>query len=235
MAQATLRRLVLEGPSAREGLPSGCKFLAMCLASHKRGWQIQITLPINLMFLHHLQGSSAIFLSVFHDDDVIAWAQQNLEWAIEKKLLHVSASCGRAQPVAHSLHTTTLPGIETPYYHASAAKNTSHKTAIAAMAAVGESNSIKEVLLCNLDADNMFMPAWPQTLVSSAVMNQCLHDDGPCPAITAGSDALTGRLAYWAQDFMSIGGYDQESDTAGSGSLVCILKLVFCFAVEVSN
>ena len=144
----------------------------------------------------------------------------------------MSASCGRAQPLAHSTHTTTFSGTETPYYHASAAKNTSHKTAIAAIAAVGGSHSIKEVLLCNLDADNMFMPAWPQTLVGNAVMNQCLHDDGPCPAITAGSDGLTGRLASWAQDFMSIGGYDQESDTLGSGSIAHDFKFGFCFAVE---
>ena len=33
---------------------------------------------------------------------------------------------------------------------------------------------------------------------------------GACPAVTCGTGSLTGRLAYWALDFVALGGYDQE-------------------------
>ena len=80
------------------------------------------------------------------------------------------------------------------------------------------------LMLINCDCDNVFDETFVVGSVRSMMASRAFSDSAAwaepplCSAgyASGGQASLAGRLAYWASDFLRLGGYDQEEDTAGS-------------------
>ena len=122
-------------------------------------------------------------------------------------------------------------------WHASIGKNTSHmfaclaeahKAAEAGAAAEaggtaawqGEAEALEQLVLVNMDCDNCYGPGYPEAVATALVTaRQALFSRPPrCgAAATSGHGSYTGRLGYWASDWLQVGGYDQEAGILGMG------------------
>jgi len=100
---------------------------------------------------------------------------------------------GKARPDRRS-----MPMLK--YWHASVAKNTSHEAAVHFFGT--------DVLLVNLDGDQIVPPNY----VYHCAEFFSNHRKQPGLLVTCASvdQALTGRLGYRAEDFIMLGGYDEE-------------------------
>jgi len=84
---------------------------------------------------------------------------------------------------------------------------------------------LRNLALINCDCDNVFDDEFVvgslETLMASRHGRAASVRANPplCPAAYASGDqaCLTGRVAYWASDFIRIGGYDEEPGVVGSG------------------
>jgi len=102
------------------------------------------------------------------------------------------------------------------FWHASRAKNTTHRVAIAQ---IPLDIKPEKTLLVNLDADNILAPGFLVNLAKTAATAAEPWQGGPRPTIrSAGGGPLTGRVAIFAKTFLCLGGYDEEEDIAPSGS-----------------
>ena len=97
-------------------------------------------------------------------------------------------------------------------WHASVAKNTSHLVAM-----TGTNKDLSKVLLANLDNDNLVGNSYLGAVAQAAISCKQSWHGQACPAVSCGTGSLTGRLAYWALDFVALGGYDQEQGICPSG------------------
>ena len=148
------------------------------------------------------------------DQELHQWLRHHLQWALDEGLLKL-ASGGEAS-------TTAMPaelgswrqrnGKLFESWHASVAKNTSHLVAM-----TGTNKDLSKTLLINLDNDNLLGNSYLAAVVQAALSCKQSWHGGACPAVTCGTGSLTGRLAYWALDFVALGGYDQEQGIYPSG------------------
>eukprot|EP00439_Symbiodinium_sp_Y106_P060152 s158_g8.t2 len=96
------------------------------------------------------------------------------------------------------------------YFHASLAKNTSHRFGLQCIDA--QDADLRDHVLVNLDCDIVLPPRFAE-LVLSRFTARTLQLLG----CRANQSATTGRLAIRASAFMEINGYDQEPGILGSG------------------
>lgn len=84
---------------------------------------------------------------------------------------------------------------------------------------------LRNLALINCDCDNVFDDEFVvgtlEALMAARQVSAASVQAAPplCPAAYASGDqaCLTGRVAYWASDFLRIGGYDEEPGVVGSG------------------
>ena len=101
------------------------------------------------------------------------------------------------------------------FWHASKAKNTSHRVAIGQLPT---DLPPEKVVLCNLDCDNILAPGFCRALAEEYSKAAEPFGGGPVPAVTlSAAGPLTGRVALFAKTFMALGGYDDEMNVAPSG------------------
>ena len=98
-------------------------------------------------------------------------------------------------------------------WHASVAKNTSHLVALHTA-----SKKLEKTLLINLDGDNLLGLSYLGAVAEQALACKHSWHGNACAAVGCGSGSLTGRLAYWAMDFVAVCGYDQEPGICPSGT-----------------
>jgi hypothetical protein len=186
-----------------------------CVTSFKREEQLKKALPLNLICLAPYRRFVKIALVTFGpDQELHRWLRHHLQWAVDEGLLKL-ASGGEAS-------STALPaelgcwrqrnGKLFESWHASVAKNTSHLVAM-----TGTNKDLSKTLLINLDNDNLVGNSYLAAVVQAALSCKQSWHGGACPAVTCGTGSLTGRLAYWALDFIALGGYDQERGIYPSG------------------
>jgi hypothetical protein len=204
-----------------------------------------------LCFILHerlVQGVKAdvrIYVATFGaDEDGVAFIQHWLAYAMQQGVLfcgsggaagrHAKAAVDHppAAAVGHPLPAAVeLPGSELEYWHASIAKNCSHRFAaehaigLQRHSGGGASPCLDEVLqkdvaaqrvasrclLMCLDGDNVMAPGL------SLALTNAIGGRWGCYRCS-GNRGTTGRLGCLLIDFVELGGYDQEPDTVGSGS-----------------
>jgi len=69
----------------------------------------------------------------------------------------------------------------------------------------GTNKDLSKTLLINLDNDNLVGNSYLAAVVQAALSCKQSWHGGACPAVTCGTGSLTGRLAYWALDFIALG------------------------------
>ena len=100
------------------------------------------------------------------------------------------------------------------HWHASIGKNTSHMFACLAEAEAqqGGLEALERLVLVIMDCDNCYGPGYPEAVATALVTaRQAVSSRPPrCGAAGTASDGpFTGRLGYWASDWLQVGGYDQ--------------------------
>jgi hypothetical protein len=114
------------------------------------------------------------------------------------------------------------------HYHASYCKNTAHKFAAYGFLQQGFCASEGELpgtraILCNLDCDNIMFPAFAQASLEAMAAKaqtweqKCGSFAMVPPSSCGQSGGCTGRRLYFLEDFVTSGGYDQETGILGSG------------------
>jgi len=200
-------------------------FAVTCL---KRDQQLLTAMLVNCCLWWPLRKYWRLVIVTFDDDTVV---QRNLALLLQLPLdtgnvtLASGGQMGRTmaltrddidQPVwMPKLPQEALPGGETEtsigmpylqYWHACTAKNTSHAAAVHAYGT--------QICLVNLDCDQLVPFGYVQALLKTYSAHKDVTGFVVRCVKTAGS--LTGRLAYRAEDFIHLNGYDEE-DTPPSG------------------
>ena len=181
---------VLQAQTGPQELGSG-QTVWFCAACFRRGWQLRKAILPNLLFLYPWRSCARICLVLFRSEESdadIQWVWQYARPAIQ---------CGPLL-VAH----TDLP----QGWHASVAKNTSHKLAIEEHRRKQGSPADAPQFLINLDCDNITGPSFMdglKTLLPTVPVQGCIHAVGKDPG-------TTGRVGLWATQFIRIGGYDED-------------------------
>ena len=122
------------------------------------------------------------------------WLRNELAWALEEGLKK-QGSGGEASDLgtdspAGSWATRDghIPRLTS--WHASVAKNTSHKAAIYFAA-----KSLEKTLLVNLDGDNLVGPEYLAAVAKTVLASKNSWHGKACTAVTCGVGSLTGRMA----------------------------------------
>jgi hypothetical protein len=171
---------------------AGDNKVSFCLHCFRRGFQLKQSLIWNLSMAWPFRRMVSFNLVLFNQSDEDTKA--TLQWLATYPLGFIQAG----------YLNVFLAGDDMRFWHASICKNTSHKAAMSQ----GDEASM---LLCNLDVDNGFSADFVPSLVKYAqagrqpMFIQYKGDDG----------GVTGRMAYWAEDFRRSGGYDEG--LSGSG------------------
>ena len=215
-------------------------FLCFCTCVHGREetWKLAVPLQLaaGMKFIHNVK----FFVVTFaHDVELLRWAGEKFQWAINSGLLHLASggSEGLAEKgVSVDAREQRRQGETTPvpiarYWHASVGKNSSHIFALKHMQNANVPTT--DFLLCNLDCDNFFSPAYISAVARHwYIEKQILADAAaeatgspgsaglyPFRALVAQSqhDGMTGRICLQASDFTRVGGYDQEAGIVGTG------------------
>ena len=214
-----LARMQKEGPPKDESAWTdlGLDEVLFCVTCFKREEQLKKALPLNLVCLAPYRHSVKIVLVTFGPDQALQdWLQNELAWALEEGLLKLgsggeASDLGTDSPAGSwATRDGHIPRLTS--WHASVAKNTSHKAAIYFAA-----KSLEKTLLVNLDGDNLVGPEYLAAVAKTALASKNSWHGKACTAVTCGVGALTGRMAYWALDFLAICGYDQERGVRPSG------------------
>ena len=211
-------KMQIEGPPIKEESPwtdPGLAEILFCVTCFKRDEQLKKALPLNLVCLAPYRHFVKIVLVTFGPDQTLQqWLQNELAWALEEGLLKLGSggeAFGTDSP-AGSWATRDGHKNRLTSWHASVAKNISHKAAI-----YFGTKSFEKTLLINLDGDNLVGLEYLAAVAKSALASKNSWHGKACPAVTCGDGSLTGRMAYWAEDFFAVCGYDQEPGVRPSG------------------
>ena len=212
--------------------------LVFCVTCLRREIQLVTAMVLNVSLWWSLRKYWRLVIVTFADDnDVQCELQDLLKLPIEtgNVVLCSGGDCGKQ--LAKKKMATDRPDwmprlwtdvaaggiacspVQMPfmnYWHASIAKNSSHEAAIYCFPGTG-------CLLINLDCDQVVPIAYVEAALQT--FHQNLKLTGFCLCCeTAG--ALTGRLGYRQEDFIFIGGYDEDGPPS-SGQDVDIRTRMF--------
>ena len=115
------------------------------------------------------------------------------------------------------LQKSALPALATGFlvvacgdlpkgWHASVAKNTSHKVAIETLDRTAGGSAPPSHFLVNLDVDNIIGPDFMEALIKEVINlrpESAVQGQGKVPG-------TTGRVCLWEHDFLRLGGYDED-------------------------
>ena len=234
-----MQRLTATGRMETEAAFQPNHFLCFCTCVHNRNESWKLAVPLQLAAALRFIQNVKFFVVTFDDDvELLEWACLRFQWAIDAGFLHLASggAVGLAEKQV-TLNTQARPrlGETAPvpiarFWHASLGKNSSH---IFAMKHMQDQNvPTTDYLLCNLDRDNIFSPAYVSAVakhwyIEKKILADAATAEGspgsaglyPIRAIVAASqhDGMTGRVCLQASDFARLGGYDQEEGVAGSG------------------
>ena len=185
-----LQNLFAASPSAlREPNASmNCRpTIAFCQTCLGRGFQLKLSLAVNLAVTWRFREKCHFFLVVFDPQnpdtqDLLTWIQANLQPALKKGFLNVCVG---------NMH----------FWDCSVAKNTSHVFALETLKGKG----CDEPYLMNLDGDNIIKEAWLPWLFD------LLEDERVGLHMFGGMDGgCTGRVGIWKLTFVAIHGYEES-------------------------
>ena len=145
------------------------------------------------------RGCASIALVIFkstESDDDMAWIREVCRTALD---------CG--------LLTVTMAALPGGWWHASVAKNTSHKLAIQTYRnKFGKADKNRQHFLVNLDCDNIMGPRFCKTLGELLI---ALPATGCIQAVSGKDPGTTGRIGLYDETFLRIAGYDEEMGPMG--------------------
>ena len=177
-----------------DGVPdskSSIRF-AFCQTCLNRGFQLKLSLSVNLALAWKYRSKCTFYLVVFNENskdsqNLLTWISTNLKPALDARFLRVATG-------------------EMPFWDCSVGKNTAHKFAMTQTAGL----VLPECLyLVNLDGDNVMKEAWLSWLFSMIETDKKERNDRAC--VYKGDDGgCTGRVGIWANIFQKIKGYDEE-------------------------
>ena len=196
--------------------------LVFCVTCLRREIQLVTAMVLNVSLWWSLRKYWRLVIVTFADDNVLQCElQELLKLPIEtgNVVLCSGGDCGK-QLAAKKMATdrpdwmprlsTDVPAggivcspVQMPfmnYWHACTAKNSSHQAGIYCFPGRGS-------LLINLDCDQVVPIAYVEAALQTFHQNRKLT--GFCLCCEA-AGALTGRLGYRQEDFIFIGGYDED-------------------------
>ena len=212
--------------------------LVFCVTCLRREIQLVTAMVLNVSLWWCLRKYWRLVIVTFADDNVLQCELQELlklPIASGNVVLCSGGDCGK-QLVANKMGTdrpdwmprkpTDVPAggivcspVQMPfmkYWHASVAKNSAHQAGIYCFPGRGS-------LLINLDCDQVVPIAYVEAALQT--FHQNLEMTGFCLCVEP-NGALTGRLGYRQEDFIFIGGYDEDGPPS-SGQDVDIRKRLF--------
>ena len=202
--------------------------VVFCVTCLKRDVQLVTAMVLNVSLWWSMRNYWRLVIVTFADDeDLQCELQRLMKLPIEtgNVVLCSGGKCGK-QLAADKLATDRpdwMPRLSTDvsaggivcspvqmpymnYWHASIAKNTSHEAGMYCFPGTGS-------LLVNLDCDQVVPIAYVNAALQT--FHQNLQMTGFCLCCDI-AGALTGRLGYRQEDFLFIGGYDEDGPpTAG--------------------
>jgi hypothetical protein len=210
--------------------PERIQHIFFCTTCFRRSKQLKAALSLNVLALASHRLRVTIVLVTFAEDlEVVQWVLHNFKWAIDCKLLLLASggAYGAAEPKPDNPngYWSEVPGgwQTLRYWHASKAKNISHRVAIASFPA---DLPAEKVILVNFDCDNIVGPGYVLALAEKCSQAAEPFGTGPVPAVSPSlTGPVTGRLAMNAKTFMARGGYDDEQNVCGSGHIFSRLNI----------
>jgi hypothetical protein len=192
-----------------------------------RGYQLTTALLINVVVLWRFRASIKFYVVLFGQDADTWQALQRLFAPEIRGGLLVVCSGGDAGCLEDAAGRLDAPpwmppcpadaspvgSVATPpflrFWHASWAKNSSH------LVACFLAEDRARLVLVNVDADNMLTADFVRVVARE--FKERIRVPGVVAHCTGVEGALTGRLAYWAQDFYALRGYDTEETAPAAG------------------
>ena len=166
-------------------LTTNSPLVALCMTCLGRGWQLKLSLPLNLALAWRFRAKCTFFLAVFDEQsedsqNLLRWINENLQPALECGLLKIALG-------------------ELRFWDCSIGKNTAH------MFAIKEGG--QDQYLVNLDGDNVMKDAWLPWLFHMLVSAE---DSGGAHSFAGDGGGCTGRLGIWARPFLKIASYEES-------------------------
>ena len=161
--------------------------IAFCQTCLGRGFQLKLSLPVNLALAWRFRPKCNFWLAVFDAEnpdtqDLLAWIHAHLQPALQCGFLNVCIGDLR-------------------FWDCAIGKNTSHVFALETLKEQG----CNEPYLLNLDGDNIIKEAWLPYLFD------WLQDERIGLQMFGGMDGgCTGRVGVWKSTFMAINGYEES-------------------------